>query len=136
MYIAEMRLSRKCHLLRRLRHDVSAADRGADCSVKTIDAQLRSRTESTQEFADGVNRFMIGLGKKVLLANNAGVLWDSIKVQDPSGIPTLTAWIGIAAYTFQIYYDFSGYSDMAIGSAICSGFVFWRTLNTRMSQRA
>ena len=87
---------------------------GPIVQYKTIDAQLRSRTESTQEFADGVNRFMIGLGKKVLLANNAGVLWDSIKVQDPAGIPTLTAWIGIAAYTFQIYYDFSGYSDMAI----------------------
>lgn len=97
---------------------------GPIVQYKTIDAQLRSRTESTQEFADGVNRFMIGLGKKVLLANNAGVLWDSIKVQDPSGIPTLTAWIGIAAYTFQIYYDFSGYSDMAIGLGHMFGFRF------------
>ena len=97
---------------------------GPIVQYKTIDAQLRSRTESTQEFADGVNRFMIGLGKKVLLANNAGVLWDSIKVQDPAGIPTLTAWIGIAAYTFQIYYDFSGYSDMAIGLGHMFGFRF------------
>ena len=69
-------------------------------------------------------RFMIGLGKKVLLANNAGVLWDSIRVMDTGSLPVLTAWIGIAAYTFQIYFDFSGYSDMAIGLGHMFGFRF------------
>lgn len=97
---------------------------GPIVQYKTIDAQLRHRQESGQEFADGVNRFMIGLGKKVLLANNAGILWDSIKALDPSELPALTAWIGIAAYTFQIYFDFSGYSDMAIGLGHMFGFRF------------
>ena len=67
---------------------------------------------------------MCGLGKKVLLANNAGLLWDSIRVMDPGTLPVLTAWIGIAAYTFQIYFDFSGYSDMAIGLGHMFGFRF------------
>ena len=73
---------------------------GPIVQYKTIDRQLRSRHESSEEFADGVMRFMIGLGKKVLLANNAGVLWDSIRVMDTGNLPVLTAWIGIAAYTF------------------------------------
>lgn len=97
---------------------------GPIVQYKTIDRQLRRRQESLQEFADGVDRFMIGLGKKVLLANNAGALWDSIKVMDPKSLPALTAWIGLAAYTFQIYYDFSGYSDMAIGLGHMFGFRF------------
>ncbi len=97
---------------------------GPIVQYKTIDKQLRSRQESAQEFADGVDRFMIGLGKKVLLANNAGALWDGIKVMDPGNVPALTAWIGIAAFTFQIYYDFSGYSDMAIGLGHMFGFRF------------
>ena len=97
---------------------------GPIVQYKTIDRQLRSRHESSEEFADGVMRFMIGLGKKVLLANNAGVLWDSIRVMDTGNLPVLTAWIGIAAYTFQIYFDFSGYSDMAIGLGHMFGFRF------------
>jgi len=97
---------------------------GPIVQYKTIDAQLRHRDESAAEFADGVHRFMIGLGKKVLLANNAGALWDSIKVLDPGTVPAVTAWIGLAAYTFQIYYDFSGYSDMAIGLGHMFGFRF------------
>ena len=88
---------------------------GPIVQYKTIDRQLRKRQESSEEFAEGVMRFMTGLGKKVLLANNAGVLWDSIRVMDTGSLPVLTAWIGIAAFTFQIYFDFSGYSDMAIG---------------------
>ena len=97
---------------------------GPIVQYKTIDRQLRNRHESSEEFADGVMRFMIGLGKKVLLANNAGVLWDSIRVMDTGSLPVLTAWIGIAAYTFQIYFDFSGYSDMAIGLGHMFGFRF------------
>ena len=97
---------------------------GPIVQYKTIDRQLRSRKESSEEFAEGVMRFMTGLGKKVLLANNAGVLWDSIRGMDPGTMPALTAWIGIAAYTFQIYFDFSGYSDMAIGLGHMFGFRF------------
>ena len=97
---------------------------GPIVQYKTIDRQLRKRQESSEEFAEGVMRFMIGLGKKVLLANNAGVLWDSIRVMDTGSLPVLTAWIGIAAFTFQIYFDFSGYSDMAIGLGHMFGFRF------------
>ena len=97
---------------------------GPIVQYKTIDRQLRRRKESSDEFAYGVMRFMTGLGKKVLLANNAGLLWDSIRVLDPGSLPVLTAWIGIAAYTFQIYFDFSGYSDMAIGLGHMFGFRF------------
>ena len=97
---------------------------GPIVQYKTIDRQLRKRQESSEEFAEGVMRFMTGLGKKVLLANNAGVLWDSIRVMDTGSLPVLTAWIGIAAFTFQIYFDFSGYSDMAIGLGHMFGFRF------------
>ncbi len=97
---------------------------GPIVQYKTIDRQLRRRHESSEEFAQGVMRFMTGLGKKVLLANNAGVLWDSIRVMDTGTLPVLTAWIGIAAFTFQIYFDFSGYSDMAIGLGHMFGFRF------------
>ncbi len=97
---------------------------GPIVQYKTIDKQLRRRQESSEEFAEGVMRFMTGLGKKVLLANNAGVLWDQIRVMDTGSLPVLTAWIGIAAYTFQIYFDFSGYSDMAIGLGHMFGFRF------------
>ena len=96
---------------------------GPIVQYKTIDRQLRSRQESVEQFAEGVNRFIIGLGKKVLLANNAGVLWDTVRrMQGP--IPALTAWLGLAAFTFQIYFDFSGYSDMAIGLGEMFGFRF------------
>ena len=97
---------------------------GPIVQYKTIDRQLRERRESSDEFALGVMRFMCGLGKKVLLANNAGLLWDQIRVMDTGNMPVLTAWIGIAAYTFQIYFDFSGYSDMAIGLGHMFGFRF------------
>ena len=97
---------------------------GPIVQYKTIDEQLRYRKESSDEFALGVMRFMTGLGKKVLLANNAGLLWDQIRVMDTGNLPVVTAWIGIAAYTFQIYFDFSGYSDMAIGLGHMFGFRF------------
>lgn len=102
---------------------------GPIVQYKTIDTQLRSRRETAEQFAEGVHRFMVGLGKKVLIANNAGALWDTIQALDCSGIPVLTAWIGLAAYTFQIYFDFSGYSDMAIGLGHMFGFRFLENFN-------
>ncbi len=96
---------------------------------KTIDSQLRSRRESAEEFAEGVQRFLIGLGKKVLLANNAGALWETICAMNITEVPVLTAWMGIAAYTLQIYFDFSAYSDMAIGLGHMFGFHFPENFN-------
>lgn len=97
---------------------------GPIVQYKTIDAQLRSRRETSEQFAEGIHRFMIGLGKKVLLANNAGALWNTIQSMTYSELPVLTAWMGLSAYTFQIYFDFSAYSDMAIGLGHMFGFRF------------
>ena len=97
---------------------------GPIVQYRTIDAQLRSRRETAEEFAEGVNRFIVGLGKKVLLANNAGALWDGVRTLEAAGIPMVDAWIGLAAFTFQIYFDFSAYSDMAIGLGHMFGFRF------------
>lgn len=97
---------------------------GPIVAYKTVADQLNCRHEDTDKFAYGIKRFTAGLGKKVLLANSAGVIWDTIKVMDMSSLPALTAWIGILAYTFQIYFDFSGYSDMAIGLGSMLGFRF------------
>ncbi|MDO4168300.1 MAG: MBOAT family O-acyltransferase [Lachnospiraceae bacterium] len=102
---------------------------GPIVQYKTIDRQLRVRKETTEQFAEGIHRFMIGLGKKVLLANNIGSLWDTIQAMDYIQMPLLTAWMGIAAYTFQIYFDFSAYSDMAIGLGHMFGFQFLENFN-------
>ena len=91
---------------------------------KTVAEELNERHENLPDFNSGVQRFMVGLGKKVLLANNIGILWNQIGSQDISTMPVLTAWIGIIAFTFQIYFDFSGYSDMAIGLGRMFGFHF------------
>ena len=102
---------------------------GPIVQYKTIDEQLRYRRETAEQFAAGINRFLIGLGKKVLLANNAGALWDYINGMSAGNVPVLTAWLGIAAYTFQIYFDFSAYSDMAIGLGLMFGFHFLENFN-------
>ncbi len=102
---------------------------GPIVQYKTIDEQLRSRRETSEQFALGVHRFMIGLGKKVLLANNAGSLWDTIQSMSFGEVPVVTAWMGLAAYTFQLYFDFSAYSDMAIGLGHMFGFRFLENFN-------
>ena len=102
---------------------------GPIVQYKTIDRQLRKREENAILFSEGVHRFVTGLGKKVLLANSAGALWDYIKVMDASRIPVLMAWLGLAAFTFQIYFDFSAYSDMAIGLGKMFGFSFLENFN-------
>lgn len=96
---------------------------------KTIDTQLAIRRETPEQFAEGIHRFMIGLSKKVLLADNAGALWDTIRSVAFSELPVSTAWMGLAAYTFQIYFDFSAYSDMAIGLGRMFGFHFPENFN-------
>ncbi|MDE6853235.1 MAG: MBOAT family protein, partial [Lachnospiraceae bacterium] len=102
---------------------------GPIVQYKTIDAQLRTRRETVEQVADGIRRFMVGLGKKVLLANNIGGLWETIGAVDPMELPVLTAWMGLAAYTLQIYLDFSAYSDMAIGLGHMFGFRFLENFN-------
>ncbi len=102
---------------------------GPIVQFKTIAEQLDHRRENFDDFASGVSRFMTGLGKKVLLANNAGIIWDTVLAYDLDNLPVLTAWIGILAYSFQIYFDFSGYSDMAIGLGRMLGFKFLENFN-------
>lgn len=91
--------------------------------------QLNERTHSFDRFGDGVKRFVTGLGKKVLLANNIGLLWDAISKTAAENLTTLAAWLGIIAFAFQIYFDFSGYSDMAIGLGKMFGFDFLENFN-------
>ncbi len=97
---------------------------GPIVQYKTIAHQMEHRRENTADFVEGINRFMIGVGKKVLLANNIGKVWTEISALGSGNMPVLTAWIGALAYTMQIYYDFSGYSDMAIGLGKMFGFHF------------
>ena len=94
-----------------------------------IDKQLNYRDESIPKFSLGVDRFLRGLCKKVLLANNIGMVWTAIQSSNIDNISVLTSWIGIIAYTFQIYFDFSGYSDMAIGLGKMFGFDFIENFN-------
>lgn len=95
---------------------------------KTVSMQLQSRKTTFEGFSYGVIRFVAGLGKKVLLANNIGLLWEQISALG-SETTVLGAWIGILAYAFQIYFDFSGYSDMAIGLGAIFGFHFDENFN-------
>ncbi|SFC24192.1 MBOAT family O-acyltransferase [Ruminococcus albus] len=99
--------------------------------VRYIDVaeQLVHRDESIEKFAEGVKRFCIGLGKKVIIANAVGELFDSISNSPQSELSIAASWIGIIAYTFQIYFDFSGYSDMAIGLGKMFGFDFLENFN-------
>ena len=94
-----------------------------------IDAQLVKRNLSLYKFGQGVAWFLRGLGKKVLLANNIGMTFDAIVAIAPGDRSMLTAWIGCLAYAMQIYFDFSGYSDMAVGLGKMLGFEFVRNFN-------
>lgn len=89
-----------------------------------VSAQLASRTVDFRSMSDGITRFVCGMCKKVLIANSIGALWIDVKAQDYASMPAATAWLGIAAFTLQIYFDFSGYSDMAIGLGKMLGFDF------------
>ena len=89
-----------------------------------VAAELEHRTITMDKIGEGVGIFIRGLAKKVLLANNIGMLWTTVKALPQDEISALTAWLGILAFTFQIYFDFSGYSDMAIGLGKMMGFNF------------
>ncbi len=96
---------------------------------KDVADQLGFRANSKEQFASGVRRFIVGLAKKVLLANNIGALWDVYKAMPTSELTVLGAWLGIIAFSLQIYFDFSGYSDMAIGLGRMLGFEFLENFN-------
>ena len=85
---------------------------------------ITDRRESLEDLAAGIQRFLFGLAKKVLLANAMGEAADAVFTQQPALLSTGMAWLGVAAYTAQIYFDFSGYSDMAIGLGRMFGFHF------------
>ena len=98
---------------------------GPIVKYKTVAEDLEHRVNTAEDFALGARRFCVGLAKKVLLANAIGALWDAQLASAEAG--TLTAaggWLGLAAFGFQIYFDFSGYSDMAIGLGRIFGFRF------------
>ena len=94
-----------------------------------IDRQLESRTHSTQKAMEGIRRFLYGLGKKVLIANVLGQCVDSIYAMELSEVTGAFAWLAAGMYMLQIYYDFSGYSDMAIGLGKLFGFDFPENFN-------
>lgn len=94
-----------------------------------IERQLSERAISRELFSDGTRRFIVGLAKKVLLANSAGSLYDTLSAYDAGDMSMLTGWLLAISYTFQIYFDFSGYSDMAIGLGKMLGFDFKENFN-------
>ena len=95
----------------------------------TVEEEIVRRNESLEEFSQGVVRFLFGLGKKMLLANAMGEIADGVFAQSPETMALSLAWVGAAAYTFQIYFDFSAYSDMAIGLGRMFGFHFLENFN-------
>jgi len=96
---------------------------------QTVADQIVKRTETLLKFGEGVKRFIIGLAKKMLLANNCGWVADQVFAMPASELSVGMAWIGIIAYSLQIYFDFSGYSDMAIGLGKMFGFDFLENFN-------
>ena len=97
---------------------------------KYIEAQIRKKQKDQEtdhqqvirNLSHGIGRFIIGLSKKVILANNVGIFWQQISGMETGSLSAVTAWFGITAFAFQIYFDFSGYSDMALGLAAMFGF--------------
>lgn len=98
---------------------------------ETVADQIQNRRETLDDFADGFARFVVGLSKKVLLANNFAILADQAfdAVKNGDTISVMFGWLGAFAYTFQIFFDFSGYSDMAIGLGKIFGYHFLENFN-------
>lgn len=102
---------------------------GPIIKYKDIENQLSKREFTSQRVADGVTRFIIGLGKKVLISNNMGLVADTVFSYSPDELNMISAWIGAISYMMQIFFDFSGYSDMAIGLGCMFGFDFNKNFN-------
>lgn len=94
-----------------------------------VEKELTKREISLERFGKGSIRFIEGLGKKVLLANTIGMLWETIRTTPLAELSTLSAWLGVIAFGLQLYFDFSGYSDMAIGLGHMLGFSFPENFN-------
>lgn len=102
---------------------------GPIIKYKDLGDQIDRRTHTAERFASGVQVFVVGLSKKVLLANNLGMLWDTCKALPVETLTTAGAWLGVAAFSLQLYFDFSGYSDMAVGLGRMLGFEFAPNFN-------
>lgn len=102
---------------------------GPILQYKDLADQLKSRVLSFGKMREGIRIFTVGLCKKVLLANSIGKLWDYYRVMELQELTTTGAWLGLLAFCFQIYFDFSGYSDMAIGLGKMLGFDFTINFN-------
>ena len=96
---------------------------------QTVEEEIRTRHESLDEVYTGLKRFIVGLGKKVILANGVAAISETVYAGDPAVFGTAMYWIAALAYTLQIYFDFSGYSDMAIGLGWMFGFHFLENFN-------
>jgi alginate O-acetyltransferase complex protein AlgI len=94
-----------------------------------IQEQLEKREISARKIKEGIRRFIVGLGKKLLIANLIGKTADAVFSMDPNSLNVVLAWVGAVAYCIQIYFDFSGYSDMAIGLGKMFGFDFKENFN-------
>jgi len=94
-----------------------------------IEAQIYQRSESLEKFVEGAKRFIIGLSKKIIIANTLGYVADQVFAQPAVENTMATAWGGALCYSFQIFFDFSGYSDMAIGLGRMFGFNFLENFN-------
>ena len=97
---------------------------------------MEERKESLAAFGSGVGIFAVGLAKKVLLANNIGLFWDTVQNLAPAEMSLAAAWCGIVAFGLQLYFDFAGYSDMAVGLGRMLGFEFERNFSIRISAAA
>ena len=96
---------------------------------RDIEEQLSLRKVDPEKVKNGLIRFIVGLAKKVILANSICVFWNTVSVANPEDLSTLTAWLGFASFGFKIYFDFSGYSDMAIGLGQMMGFSLKENFN-------
>ncbi|MDU2828678.1 MAG: MBOAT family protein, partial [Clostridium perfringens] len=94
-----------------------------------IKNELKNRKIKVNQVEEGITEFIIGMGKKVLIANNIGLLWNEIQELGISYVSTPLLWLGVIAFSFQIYFDFSGYSSMAIGLGKMLGFDFPENFN-------
>ena len=95
---------------------------GPIVKYRDVEKEIVERHESLELISEGTKLFIIGLFKKVFIANNIGAVWSAIKIMPSGKLSVISAWVGIISFTFQIYFDFSGYSDMARGLAKMFGF--------------
>ncbi|MCM1541064.1 MAG: MBOAT family protein [Blautia sp.] len=102
---------------------------GPIVKYSSVEEELHNRKVDIMGISHGLKRFVAGLAKKALLANTIGELWADISAMDFGNLSVFTAWMGVVAFAFQIYFDFSGYSDMAIGLGEILGFHFPENFN-------